>query len=202
MGIAHAASTVITPGVWVPVSQGQILGYADNTGASLGDHAHIDWLNTAKISGEAVWKPALQGYAHDVLKYIGTDIGWAPVPEEDELTPEDRKWIAEEISRQLADVKASVNWMSDEVILSYPQGKGQPLKVIKMATKSLLSSQAQAKELNRSKWDMGEGNFDATDTPLNAVRTELAIAAKNWGVGSDDIKKIIDGVVAALKETP
>ena len=80
MHVAHLASFNIPVGVWVPVKQGQVMGFADNTGASAGHHAHVDWINPAKLGSEAVYKPPMGGYAHDVSKWINVDIGWAKPP--------------------------------------------------------------------------------------------------------------------------
>jgi murein DD-endopeptidase MepM/ murein hydrolase activator NlpD len=76
MHMAHCDSYIAPAGIWGPVKQGQAVARADNTGVSLGDHVHIDWLNPQKMGPEAVWKPQLNAWAHDVEKWIGKDIGW------------------------------------------------------------------------------------------------------------------------------
>lgn len=77
---AHLASFNIPVGVWVPVKQGDVVGFADNTGVSSGDHLHVDCGCTKIISNEAVWR--INVWAHDPEIHLEKR---DPIREEDEM---------------------------------------------------------------------------------------------------------------------
>ena len=85
IGTAHMKGYNIPVNVWVPVKQGALLGWADNTGISSGDHCHVDAWNINKKSSEAVQK--LGWWAHDPELYLGKE------DDMDEATF--KKWVRE-----------------------------------------------------------------------------------------------------------
>ncbi len=55
-----------------PVTQGQLVGYVGNTGASLGDHLHFDLWNHEKHDPTAFFKNGW--WAHDPELYLGKEV--------------------------------------------------------------------------------------------------------------------------------
>lgn len=201
MHVAHLASFNIPVGVWVPVKQGAVMGFADNTGASAGYHAHIDWINPTKLGSEAVYKPPLGGYAHDVSKWINVDLGWPPTPAQEETdmivfkaTGQNRffaidadgyrevvpaeAWVyttagVRQMERPLSEIMllppSPAQWLRS--LSAVPDGQGN-----KITVQQLFEWSRTAEELNRFKWHVGEGNFPAGTTPLDAFKQSVAAA--------------------------
>lgn len=67
----HLIGQILPVNRQIAVAAGQIIGYADNTGVSSGDHLHFDLWNTRQRSPEA-YLSRIGWWKHDPMKWLGT----------------------------------------------------------------------------------------------------------------------------------